>query len=146
VTISLRQYASYAVVALVAFFVTISSREAFAWILPADTVWFYTMSMVLAYALGIIVNFTLQHTLTFRLGPSDKSWSMFIGFVAVAAIGAAVTVAAALAFRYLLGFALLFGDFAGTAAFVAGTVIASLVTYWMNARFVFAAPKSSGIL
>ena len=143
VTLSLRQYASYAAVAVAAFLVTVSSREAFAWMLPADTAWFYTVSMAMAYALGIVVNFTLQHALTFRSGRSDKSWGMFLGFVAVAALGGAVTVAAALAFRYVLGFPLLFGELAGTAAFVAGTVIASVVTYWMNARFVFAGPKNS---
>jgi putative flippase GtrA len=100
--------------------------------------------MALAYALGIVVNFALQRALTFRQGRSEKSCGMFIGFAAVAVIGGAVTVSAALVFRYLLGFAALLGGGAATAAFFAGTVAASLVTYWMNARFVFASSGHSG--
>ena len=106
-------------------------------LLPADTPVYYTISMVLAYGLGIVINFTLQHSITFRMRREDKNARMFTGFVLVAIAGAGVTALVALSLRYLGNFDLLFGTYSGTAAFVAGNIAASVVTYWLNARHVF---------
>lgn len=131
---SVAQYVRYVAVALVAFVATVASREVFQRMLPGDTPAFYTLSMVLAYCLGIVVNFTLQRALTFR--STNRSWGMFSGFVLVALAGAAVTTASSLAFRYLV-FDHWFERWSPTLGFAGGNVVASVTTYVLNARFVF---------
>jgi putative flippase GtrA len=132
---------SYVGVAGVAFVTTVAARELFAFLLPADTAAYYLISIMMAYTLGIAINFTLQHSLTFRLAPAEKDPSMFAGFLVVALIGAGATAAVAALLRYGAGFEQLFGAWGGSAAFIVGNALASVLTYWLNARWVFGMAK-----
>lgn len=132
--LSIRQFASYVGAALLAFLATIAAREVFAWLLPADTPGYYLLSMVLAYSLGIVVNYNMQFRHTFR--GSQPTWGRFAGFVAVAIVGAGVTFSTSFVSRYWL-FDLFVPEYSATLAFIFGNVVASVSTYVLNAVYVF---------
>lgn len=132
--VSFRQYVHYVAVACAAFASTVGCRELLQRLIGQDSVALYTLSMALAYAIGIVVNFLLQRLLTFRT--LTRSWRMFHGFVLVAAVGAAVTLVSSLCFRYLL-FDFWIQRWSPTLGFVCGNVVASVSTYLLNATYVF---------
>ncbi|MES9940954.1 MAG: GtrA family protein [Candidatus Thiodiazotropha sp. 6PLUC2] len=137
-TISLQQYFKYIFVALIAFFSTIIAREIITIIiLTEDSLIGYSISMILAYAIGVIINFSMQYVYTFRIDKSQGLWKKFFGFSMVAMVGGIVTVVSSLVLRYWFGVFNEFQEFSATGAFILGTVIASFITYGLNSYFVF---------
>jgi putative flippase GtrA len=125
--------------------VTLFVREAIAQTLPADLPHWYGVSVVLAYAIGIVLSFFLQGRVTFGRGAAELSISQFWRFAAVAVSGALVALVVSLGARYLLGLDRLIGDIAASLAFAIGALAAALFNFQLSCHFVFRqAPKRIG--
>jgi putative flippase GtrA len=105
--------------------------------LGADTPIYYSLSVVLAYAVGIALSFSLNRQFTFRGDNATYSWSHLSRFVAIAVLGMILTWLFSLALRYGLRLEALIGHHAATTAFVAAALLSSAITYPLNARLVF---------
>jgi putative flippase GtrA len=135
--LSLQQYARFLLVGLVVGVIAVILRELISRALPADTPAYYSLSVIVVYAAGILLSFALHSRYTFGVGPRVESSGGLVPFTAVALVGALATWLVSLLFRYGLGFDRLFGDLSGSAAFAVGAVSASLLTYSLNAHMVF---------
>jgi putative flippase GtrA len=92
---------------------------------------------------GIAVSFMLNRRFTFSGNEAARGWSRFIPFVAVALVGLVCTWLISLALRYGLPLTALIGKSSAPVAFAAATVLASLITYPLNALFVFGRKSSA---
>ena len=135
--ISISQYLRYASVALAALVVTVLTREFVQFLFVADTEIIYGLSIIIAYTVGIMVNFSLQKRLTFRLAHNRVTTGLFLGFVIVALIGAGATLLVAFALRYGLRLDHIVGAGAPMLAFFLATVFSSFLTYTLNTRYIF---------
>ena len=135
--LSLSQYLRYTAVALAALITTVLVRELVQFIAGVDTKITYGASIIFAYAVGIVVNFSLQKQFTFRTVQNRNGNGAFLGFVMVAFVGAIATFLTAFALRYGLGLDRAVGSGAPTIAFFGAAVISSFLTYALNARYVF---------
>jgi putative flippase GtrA len=108
--------------------------------LVGDTPERYLLSVVAAYAVGILVSFVLHKHYTFRermgavVHPMGRA---LIRFTAIALTGMVLTGALAVAVRYLLVLDALVPGTAAAVAFVVASLITSVVTYALNARLSF---------
>ena len=135
--LSLSQYLRYAAVALAALVTTVLVRELIHLMIGADSKITYGASIIFAYIVGIMVNFSLQKRFTFRIANSRSDVMVFVGFVIVALVGAAATIVAAFALRYGFGLDKMAGSGAPTIAFLGATVLSSFLTYALNNKYVF---------
>jgi len=133
----LSQYLRYAAVALAALVTTLLVRELVQLVVGVDTKITYGSSIIFAYAVGIVVNFSLQKRFTFQTVRSRNDARAFLGFVIVALVGAITTFLAAFVLRYGLGLDRVAGSGAPTIAFLGATIASSFLTYALNARYVF---------
>ena len=85
----------------------------------------------------------LNRRFTFSGNEAARGWSRFIPFVAVALVGLVCTWLISLALRYGLPLTALIGKSSAPVAFAAATVLASLITYPLNALFVFGNQSSA---
>lgn len=130
-----RRYPVYLGVSAFVGVLTVGTREALGWMLGRDSPALYATTVVLAYGLGTVLNYGLQGLITFR---QPASASMLLRFAAVSGLGLVLTTALSLALRYGLALDGLFGASWPAVAFAAAAVLASAVTYSVNARLVFA--------
>lgn len=139
---SWRLYPAYVVVSAFVGVLTVAAREALGWMLGSDGPGWYTASVVLAYLLGTLMNYGLQGLVTFRQPASAR---MLVRFAAVSALGLLLTAVLAVALRYGLALDALLGVFAPAVAFGCAALLASAVTFSVNARIVFASkPGAAG--
>ena len=136
----LDKYFRYAVIGAVVGISAILLREGIAWFLPDEPIYF-ALSVGFIYALGIVLSFILQQTFTFRPDQQVHSWRKLLPFIVVALIGAVATLLLALLYRYGFAFDRLFGGFGPALAFAAATLTSSVLSFWLNARFVFRIAK-----
>jgi putative flippase GtrA len=131
------RYVRFLVVGSAVAALTIAVREGLALLLGDKTPLAYSVSVLLAYGIGILVNFRLQRAVTFT-GWNDSRWlRAFIRFVLVAFAGAAVTWACAFALQYGIPLEELLGPASGAVAFAVGCFVASFVTFGLNVTYVF---------
>jgi len=142
-SLSLGQYARFFVVGTIAGLFSIACREIFGHLLGTDDPRHYSVSVALAYMAGIAVSFMLNQRFTFFRDKATHTWSRFIPFVAVALVGLVCTWLISVALRYGLPLPALIGKSSAPVAFAAATVIASLITYPLNALFVFGRKSSA---
>jgi len=135
--LSFVQYGRFFAVGLFVGILAIVLRELIARALPADSPTYYSVSVVLVYAAGILLAFVLHSRYTFGVEANSTGPGKLAPFVAVALVGAFVTWLVSFICRYALGFDAFFGALSGSAAFAAGAVTASLVSYALNAHVVF---------
>lgn len=135
--LSLSQYRRYALIGALVGVATVCFREFAAFCLPADNAVFYVVSILLAYAFGIILSFSLQLFFTFHRRPGDRNLETFGRFLLVAVLGAASTSALASLIRYGMDLDVFLGDTAATGAFIAAAFLSSVLTYALSAQFVF---------
>lgn len=114
---------------------TVAAREGLDWMLAGDDPGSYSLTVVLAYLLGTVLNYALQGMLTFRQPASTR---MLVRFAAVSALGLLLTTVLAVALRYGLALDALLGVLGPAAAFAGAALLASAVTFSVNARLVFA--------
>jgi putative flippase GtrA len=135
--LSLRQFGRFFVIGGFVGVLTVLVREAVAWLLPEDSPFFYVLSIGLAYAFGILCSFFLHLVVTFELTLSSADRHRFLRFFLVALTGMGSAMAFSAALRYLLFLDDWLGDIAPTIAFVIGSIMAAVVSYALNAHFVF---------
>jgi putative flippase GtrA len=139
---SLAQYMRFIVVGAFVGIVTIGCRELIGFLLDGDTRQNFTISVLLAYSVGIALSFLLNRRFTFgRAEPAGVK--AFVRFLAVVLLGLASTTLLAVTLRYGTHLDVLIGALARPVALGAATVLSTLITYPLNARFVFV-PRSSG--
>ena len=122
---------------------SIACREVFAWLLGRDDPRHYSISVILGYGAGIVVSYLLNQRFTFVKAGTPRNWSRFGPFVGVATVGLLCTWLLSLALRYGLPLQALIGKSSATVAFAFATVLSSLITYPLNALFVFAKKGSA---
>ena len=137
VGLSFHQYRRFFLVGTVVGLLAIALRELIAAALPADTPLFYSISVIVVYVFGIVLSYVLQHRFTFKVSLGNSSWRRLGSFIAVALLGALTTWLLSLVFRYELGFDRIFGQLSGSMAFAVAAVTSSVLTYTLNALFVF---------
>jgi putative flippase GtrA len=148
-SLSLGQYARFLFVGGFVGVVTVACRELVGYFLHADTQRTYSLSIVVAYCVGVALSFLLNHRFTFAGQSGERSWPKFGRFVAVALTGMLATWALSLALRYGLQLDALIGPAAKLVAFATATLLSSALTYPLNSWFVFpklalpAAPASA---
>lgn len=131
------QYARFMMVGVAVGVFTVACRSAIGWALGADTAFHYSISVVLAYSLGIVLSFGLNGQFTFKKSEGQRSWAQFLLFVLIALVGMLATWLFSLGLRYGLKLDSLAGRYGASLAFATGAVLASAVTYPLNARLVF---------
>jgi putative flippase GtrA len=131
------QYARFLVCGAIVAAATLGCRELIDRLLAADNAAYYSLSIVVAYALGILLSFLLNRRFTFQSSNADRDWSKFGVFVAVALVGLVSTWAFSLALRYGLPLQESFGQASATVAFATAALLSSAITYPLSALFVF---------
>ena len=132
----LAQYGRFLVVGAAVAVITIACRELIGRVLGTDTPFFYSLSVVSAYGIGIALSFVLNRRFTFTQA-STIGWSAYVLFVAVALLGMFLTWMLSVAIRYGLRLQPLLGDASAGLAFAAAALLSSVITYPLNARVVF---------
>jgi putative flippase GtrA len=140
---SLGQYARFVLIGAFVGLVSVGCRELIGYLLAADTVGRYSVSVALAYVVGIVLSFLLNHRFTFDGKNSSRNWRIFSRFVVIAVIGLVLTWLLALALRYGARLDAHIGPAAKLVAFVTAAFLSSLLTYPLNARFVFGGSRSA---
>jgi len=132
-----RRYLVYVVVATVVGGITIAIREAIAHMIGKDTKSNYAVSVLIAYACGIVLSFFWQARVTFREHRVQELRSRFSLFAVMAVASSVLTVTISRLLRYEGGFDHLFGIAGPGIAFGLAGVLTSVIAYAANARFVF---------
>ena len=132
-----RRYLVYVVVATVVGGITIAIREAIARMIGEDTKFNYAVSVLIAYACGIVMSFFWQARVTFRDHRVQGLRSRFPLFAVMAVVSSVLTVTISRLLRYEGGFDRLFGSAGPGIAFGLAGVLTSVIAYAANARFVF---------
>jgi putative flippase GtrA len=135
---SFGQYTRFLVVGAFVGLVTLGCRELIGHLLVVDDQRSYSISVTVAYAIGIALSFLLNHRFTFGAAAGQRSWGNFGKFVAIALVGLLSTWLLSLLLRYGLRLDALIGTWARVTAFAAATVISSALTYPLNSLIVFA--------
>ena len=117
--------------------VTVACRELIGRFLIADTMANYSLSVVLAYAIGILLSFLLNRRFTFQTRGTNRDWSKFLLFVAIAIAGLVSTWLLSLTLRYGLRLDAWSGEASAAIAFAAAALLSSAITYPLSALFVF---------
>lgn len=139
---SLGQYARFVFIGAFVGIVSVGCRELVGHLLVADTRRSYSISVGLAYAIGITLSFFLNHRFTFGGDDSSRNWRIFFQFAAIAIVGLVLTWILALALRYGTHLDARIGWAAKPVAFATAAFISSVLTYPLNARFVFGHRRS----
>jgi putative flippase GtrA len=136
-SLSLGQFARFVFVGGFVGVVTVACREVIGHILHADTPRAYSLSVVVAYAVGLVLSFLINHRFTYNRSAAQRNWRKFAQFVVVALIGMLITWALSLALRYGLQLDALIGPVAKPVAFAIAALLSSTLTYPLNSWFVF---------
>jgi putative flippase GtrA len=138
--LSAQQYLRFLFVGGAVGLISLLVREALGYLMGDASPVRYSISVIAAYAIGVLISFALNRTFTFE---GRGNWSRLPRFTAVALIGIGVSWVFAVLLRYGLPADRWFGARAPTAAFAASAVLTSLVTYPLNALLVFKPPRSA---
>jgi putative flippase GtrA len=140
---SLSQYARFLLVGGFVGLITLGARELVGRVLIADNAAYYSVSVLIAYALGIALSYALNRRHTFNLAGGSSGYSDFALFALIALGGALSTWMLSLALRYGAHLEMLLGRSSATVAFALATLLSSLITYPLNAQFVFRRSSSA---
>jgi putative flippase GtrA len=135
-----RQYVGFMFVGGACTLISIACRELVRVTLGDEGMLRYSVSVLIAYGVGMVAGFLLNRRYTFN---SAAKWSAFPRFVLVGLVGMASTLGVSLALRPLLE-RIVNPQWSGTAAFIGAALISSLLTYPLNALLVFRSRHSAG--
>jgi putative flippase GtrA len=135
--ISYNRYPRFFMIGSLVGIATILVRELIASMLGSDGKLDYLITICGAYGFGIIASFTLQRLFTFRNDEGKRASGHFVLFVLVAMTGGALVALLSFVFRYALLNDSLFNQYTPTLAFIAATLLVSVLSYWVNAKYVF---------
>jgi putative flippase GtrA len=130
------RYARFLLVGGVVGLITLATREVLGFLLGADDRVNYSISIFIAYSVGIALSFLLNSRFTFG-SPVRGRAGRFIIFVPVALFGMALTWLLALGTRELGAALGLVGRAWATPAFGVAALIASALTYPLTSLLVF---------
>jgi putative flippase GtrA len=134
---SVAQYIRFLTIGALVGAITVLARELFSVLLGNDGKESYSVSIVLAYGIGIAVSFAANRRFTFAQAGGAGSLATFAKFVVVALVGLVLTWSLAVFIRYHTPVSELVGSYSGTLAFVFATLISSIATYPLNSVVVF---------
>lgn len=134
---SLAQYARFLTTGGAVGALTVACRELIGWLLGADDPARYSISIVTAYAIGIVLSFIINRRYTFRYAGRLGVWASFLRFLGVALAGLLLSWSLSLTLRYETSWAIEPGRFSALAAFAIATILSSAVTYPLTATVVF---------
>lgn len=134
---SLSQYLRFLLVGAVVGLMTVACREVIGRLLGVDDAVRYSVSVVGAYALGIVMAYLLNRRHTFARHEAAASYWNFALFALIALLGALSTWLLSLALRYGAHLNERLGEYSAASAFALAALLSTLVTYPLNARFVF---------
>jgi putative flippase GtrA len=117
--------------------VTVACRELIAHALGLDTRLNYSLSVALAYAIGIVLSYVLNGRWTFKSGARSWHWKAFALFILIAVLSLVSTWALSIALRYGLPLERVVGKYWPALAFASAAFLSSLLAYPLNAVFVF---------
>ena len=132
-------YSKYAVVGAIVAIIAIGIREIIGVLLPSDTPFYYTVSIVLAYLCGFVLSYSGQKMITFG-GVSQLAFSLsrsMMMFALIALLGMLSTMFISLTVRYLLPIDEVLGGGAASFAFALGVLISSIGTFSLNRFYTF---------
>lgn len=118
---------------------TIILREGIAFLMPDRPVYFI-LSIIISYTLGVIISYILNTRFTFRKDKSDRTLTTkyrFAYFTLVSLFGVVSTTVFSFFFRYVSEFNIIFGKAGDTFAFALGAVLTSVITFFLNSKYVF---------
>jgi len=132
-------YCRYFVVGAIVSVTAIVAREIIGFMLPSDTQIYYVLSVLIVYAGGIIMSFAGHYRVTFsHIRQKQKLMTSIFSFTLIAFVGMIVTALLSYVIRYNLDLGFIPGKYSAAISFGIATVVASLITYTLNARYTFA--------
>jgi putative flippase GtrA len=134
---SLIQYARFLAVGGAIGLICIGCRALIGFVLGADTAARYSISVLTAYAGGILLSFLINGRYTFKDVSGNPEWSSFPSFVLVAVTGLMSTWLLSVLIRYETTSWMALGRYSGTIAFAIATLTSTALTYPLNALLVF---------
>jgi putative flippase GtrA len=134
---SIAQYVRFLVVGASVGLITVGFREVIGRLLGVDTAFHYSVSVIVAYALGVVLSFLINQRVTFEAISGSHQWRMFFRFIAIALLGLVMTWLLSIAVRYGIRLDDLTGRFAAALSFGTAAFLSSLITYPLNALLVF---------
>ena len=136
------QYRRFLMTGAVVGVIAVGCRELLGRALGSDTATYYSISVVSAYCIGIVLSFLINRTFTFRRRGS-RDWSRLPVFAVIAGVGLVSTWILSLGFRYGLDLDMLLGGASPPAAFALAALCSSVITYPLTALLVFPNPGSA---
>ena len=131
-------YVRYLLVGATVGFLAVVARELLALILPDETPAYYLLSVIIIYSGGILASFYGHFHVSFaHVNGKQHSLIAMLRFTQVALTGMAVTAGLSWLIRYHFGLEPLFGVLLPSFSFGIAALLASLLTYTLNARLVF---------
>ena len=143
---SLIQYTRFLVIGAGIGIITVGCRALIGAVLGPDDAVRYSISVVMAYAGGILLSFLVNGRYTFRDRATNARWSSLPAFVLVALAGLLSTWCLSLVIRYETGSWIVLGKYSATAAFAIATLLSTGLTYPLNALVVFRGRPLPGTL
>ena len=135
-----KQYIRYFIIGTFVGITAIFFREMIAKLLPVDNPNYYVLSVTVTYVFAIMLSFTMQRFFTFQPRQQHSKEKMFACYTLVAITGGISTAVLSFIFRYTLQLDLFLYEYSGATAFAAAALASSVLTYWLNVRFVFNVP------
>lgn len=134
-------YCRYLFVGAIVGIIAIVAREFISHLLPADSPGYYLLSVIIIYTGGIIASFYGHFHISFAHIKHKRATIVSMSkFILIALLGMGVTSLLSYQIRYNLNLEPVFGRLLPSIAFGAAAVAASLLTYTLNARYIFVAP------
>ena len=131
-------YCRYLVVGAIVGITAIVARELISYLLPADSPGYYLLSVIIIYTGGIIASFYGHFRVSFSHVQNKQATMVSMGkFTLVALAGMGVTSLLSYQIRYNLNLEPVFGALLPSVAFGVAALTASLLTYTLNARYIF---------
>ena len=136
--LSLRQYFRYFLIGGGIGVASVALLEALTSFLPIDTPLRYGLAVGLVYVTGVLTGFSFHSRYTFLEQATGRPQRQITGFAMISLLGALLTSVLSTILRFALDLDRVIGRHASTAAFIAAALVASILTYWLNARLIFA--------
>ncbi|MFO1391450.1 MAG: GtrA family protein [Agitococcus sp.] len=132
----LYKYLSYVIVAAVLGISLISLRELIACFLP-DTKYYYIITVVFVYIIGIVLSFEFQEKITFEKIPQKYRMKKRLLFLLISVVTAIISTILAYLIRYYTNIIDYFRQYAGMVSLGGSVFICSIFSFFMNKIFVF---------
>ena len=132
-----RSFARYVAVAAVVGLITVGLREVLELVLPANLHGHYAWTMLVSYAVGVVLSYIGQARFTFGATGHHLSHNGLAKFAVVACISALLTVLIAYVLRYGLPLQDMLPTGAAALAFACASLLVAPVSFFLGQQIVF---------